>query len=95
MKSRAVGVVIVAAMLVGQSGCAMIGSTRNVASTMWHSFKPNPTDYRDSTDEINDQWSSVGREGRGDRPLEQESDPLKAWLMSSKARNIERNLGVE
>jgi len=42
-----------------------------------------------------DKWGSVGREGRGNRALEDENDPLKPLLMSDRAREIERNLGYK
>lgn len=46
-------------------------------------------------DALDDKWSSVGKEGRGHRPLEDERDPLKPLLMSKEARDIERNLGYK
>ena len=42
-----------------------------------------------------DKWSSVGKDGRGNRQLEDERDPLKSMLMSTEAQNIERNLGYK
>ncbi|HAH48037.1 MAG TPA: hypothetical protein DCM07_24920 [Planctomycetaceae bacterium] len=59
-------------------------------------FKPKPFDADWSGEEEIDQWSYVGDEARGDRP--KESDPDGWWqkyVMSNKARNIERNLGIE
>ncbi|QDT92134.1 hypothetical protein [Gimesia algae] len=59
-------------------------------------FKPKPFDPDWSGENEIDQWSSVGDEARGDRP--KESDPDGWWqkyVMSNKARNIERNLGIE
>ncbi len=40
-----------------------------------------------------DKWSYVGKSARGNRPLENENDPLKGALMSKEAQAIERNLG--
>lgn len=48
-----------------------------------------------SEPEIEDKWSSVGKEARGSRPLSDENDPLKPFLMSPEARSIERNLGYK
>lgn len=42
-----------------------------------------------------DRWGFVGKEGRGSRALEDEKDPLKPWLMSKPARDIERSLGYK
>lgn len=42
-----------------------------------------------------DRWGLVGKEGRGNRPLDDEHDPLKPFLMSKEARDIERNLGYQ
>lgn len=41
-----------------------------------------------------DKWAIVGREGRGSRKMEKE-DPLDRFLMSDKAREINRNVGFE
>jgi hypothetical protein len=42
-----------------------------------------------------DKWASVGKDGRGNRKLEDEHDPLKTMLMSKEAQDIERNLGYK
>jgi hypothetical protein len=42
-----------------------------------------------------DKWSAVRKEGRGNRALEDERDPLKPMLMSKEAQDIERNLGYK
>lgn len=42
-----------------------------------------------------DKWSSVRKEGRGNRQLEDEHDPFKGMLMSKEAQDIERNLGYK
>lgn len=42
-----------------------------------------------------DKWAIVGKEGRGNRELEDERDPLKGMLMSKEAQDIERNLGYK
>ncbi len=87
--------VAAAGMLSLLTGCALVDTGKDASRDTWKLFKPRPTDYRDPTQDKDDQWALVGKEGRGDRPIENENDPLKKWLMSPKARNIERNLGVE
>jgi len=48
----------------------------------------NPKDYHDEFD-------VVGKEGRGHQEMEHESDAFTKWIQSPKARNIERNLGID
>jgi hypothetical protein len=45
--------------------------------------------------EEKDKWASVGEQGRGNRALEDEYDPIKDMVMSREAQNIERNLGYK
>lgn len=71
------------------SGCTPASSIRETFS----SLKASSEDYRDTTDESDPQWDAVGREARGDRPLESENDPFR-FLMSEKARSIERSVGI-
>lgn len=73
-----------------QAGCALFQPIQEVSYHTWRGFRPKGHDYRDVTEEANDEWSSVGTEARGNSPLEKGGDPL----YSSKARSIERNLGV-
>ena len=42
-----------------------------------------------------DKWASVGQQGRGNRALDDENDPVKGIIMSKKAQDIERNLGYK
>jgi len=57
-------------------------------------FRPNSSDGWDPTEEPDPQWESVGIEARGGQALEYENDPSRKYLMSKKARAIERNLGI-
>lgn len=75
-------------LVLGISGCAAVDATKS----MWTSMKPRPSED-DGTKGKGD-WDWVGKQGRGDRPIEYENDPLKKWLYSDKALEIERNLGV-
>lgn len=69
--------------------------TRDTFRQTYDALEPTAGGYDNSTDDSTDQWSFVGKEARGDRPVQAENDPLKPYLMSKKARHIERNLGVE
>jgi hypothetical protein len=40
-------------------------------------------------------WSKLGRQMRGDHPVEQMFDPLRDIMVSPKAQSIERSLGVD
>lgn len=76
------------------SGCGLLEWGRDTARV----FTPRGTDY--DKDDIYDSravddWSSVGREGRGDSPIDKESDGLTPYLSSDKARRIARNVNVD
>jgi len=77
------------------AGCAGPGSSGDMMHESFRIFKPRASDYRDHTQEEDDEWAAVGKEARGNRPLENENDPLKEWFMSPKAKSIERSLGYE
>ena len=81
---------ILAATLCLQSGCALVEPMR----ASMKMFKPNSNDYRDGTDETEDNWSFVGTEARGERAMEK-NGPLERLMMSPKARSITRNVGIE
>ena len=74
------------------TGCA---STEGMMHESFRIFKPRVSDYRDETQEVDEEWDSVGKAARSNRPLENENDPLKEWFMSPKAKSIERSLGYE
>lgn len=54
-----------------------------------------PPQSEPDLDKPADRWGFVGKEGRGNRPLRDENDPLKPFLMSPEAQQIERNLGYK
>jgi len=59
-------------------------------------FKPRQTDYRDETEEEDDEWDFVGQEARGTQTRERDPDRWwHKWFMSEKARSIERNVGID
>ena len=78
------------------TGCAMMQPISEAARDGMQLLKPTAAGYRDtSTDDIDD-WGFVGEEARGDRPKEADPDPWwQRYVMSSRARSIERNLGIE
>ena len=80
---------VAATLSAGLSGCGSL-STSSLSSI----FRM-PPEGRDPTEEETEDWNAVGREARGNRPLEKNTDP--AWLdfRSSQAKSIERNLGIE
>ena len=68
-------------------GCASVGIKNGIPYFSKHEqWEPEVED---------DKWASVGKIGRGTRPLEDERDPLKSVLMSKEAQDIERNLGYK
>jgi hypothetical protein len=68
-------------------------STRFFKQTM----APGGTDREHWADEQADPWiEEAGVEARGDRARQKDPDPwFKNYLMSEKARSIERNLGID
>ena len=59
--------------------------------------KPSGKDpFNDAnSDNVSDEFGFVGREGRGHRPRDKESDGLTKSLSSPESRAILRNLGVD
>lgn len=56
---------------------------------------PNDGYYSNVADEEDEPWvKNVGVEGRGDQEMTVETDPVRNWWLSTKAKGIERNLGV-
>lgn len=75
---------------VSLTGCAMTTAVKESFAM----FRPNSDDGWDPTENPDPQWDSVGIEARGGESLEYENDPSRKYLMSNKARAIERNLGI-
>lgn len=69
----------------GMTGCSMLGNKGSLAAGQ----------HEPKMEEEPDRWAMVGKEGRGNRPLEDEHDPLKPLLMSKQARDIENSLGYK
>ena len=68
------------------SGCAMMDTGRNIISGRRNDqSEPAVTE---------DKWAFVGKEARGNYPKEN-ADWFEKWLWSEKARDINRNFGVQ
>jgi hypothetical protein len=70
-------------------------SARKVTRESMKPMKMRPNDYRDTTQEVEDEWTSVGRTASTVRGVEKDDDPFRKILMTPKAMSIERNLGIE
>lgn len=64
---------------------------------VFDSFRPNPFGYSDAGDDPGSEWDFVGNEGRAEQPRQPEPNDqwFKKYLMSPRARSIERNLGFD
>ena len=77
------------------SGCATAEPSAGVFSESMKSMMPSTGGYRDSTQEEGDGWEIVGKEGRGHMAPDKDPDPWwQQYVMSPKARSVERNLGI-
>lgn len=95
MQSRTSWLLIVVALSVSSPGCGLMQSAKQMTSESMKSLKPRPTDYRDTTGEMDDEWTSVGRTASNVRGIEKDNDPVRKMILSPKALSIERNLGIE
>ncbi|MFM9963884.1 MAG: hypothetical protein ACKV2Q_22005 [Planctomycetaceae bacterium] len=95
MWSRSVWLCVVVAVGVCVPGCGLMKSAQTVTRESMKSFKLRPNDYRDTTGEVEDEWTSVGTTASTVRGVEKDEDPFRKRIMSPKAISIERNLGIE
>jgi len=92
---------IVCGLLLGsgllvQTGCTLVDWTRQSTVNTLRMFKPRQTDYRDETEEDDDEWDFVGHEARGTQKRERDPDRWwHKWVISEKHRSIDRNLGID
>ena len=85
-------------VLASAPGCMLTDMFRESARTTKRIYTPDTNGYRDTSEEpgAGDEWAFVGEDGRGGQPREHDPDPFwKRWVMSEKARSIERNLGYD
>lgn len=89
--------ILLLALVAGSSGCALTQPLNSITRYAKDLFTFRGTDYVDPTEEEDDAWiSEAGDEARGDRPREKDPDQwYKKYVMSEKARSIERNLGID
>lgn len=96
MPFRTLAAALLLCLMFAQTGCALIKPTETFFGGLGRALKFRPNDYRDTTDEPTDEWDFVGKDARGNRPVLREPDTWwQKYMMSEKARSIERNLGVE
>lgn len=80
--------VLLAAMNSLLQGCASVGIKNGIP------YFAKQEQWEPEIEE-EDKWASVGKIGRGNRPLDDEIDPVKSMIMSKQAQDIERNLGYK
>lgn len=81
-----------------QTGCAMLEEGRDAIKTTFDAVRPKTGGYRDDNNDgaqHNDSWKFVGDESRAGDVREKETDGLTKFVQSPKARDIERNLGID
>lgn len=80
----------------GAMGCNLVQSPVSATQQMMGMFRANPSDWTDSSTEDDGEWDFVGDEGRAEYAREQDPDPwFGRFIISDKARSIERNLGID
>lgn len=95
MSCRASWLTVIVVLSLFAPGCGLMKSTKQVTAESMKSMKLRPTDYRDTTGESEDEWTSVGRTASSVRGIEKDNDPVRKLILSPKALSIERNLGIE
>jgi hypothetical protein len=97
MRNRLLMVLLCSA-LIGSGGCTVVSTVREMTASTVQALRPESGNGWDPGSESTDPWvQEAGAQARGNREMEKEADPLnlKRFFMSDKARDIERNLGVE
>lgn len=87
---------MLAVFTAASTGCTMMNAGKQAVVDSTRMFRPNPHDAPLRFEDEEDEWASVGREGR--HGMDRERDPDRWWqkhMMSSQARHIERNLGID
>lgn len=97
MRKRGLFGILLAFLVTSSSGCALTEPLKPVAHYTKRVFQFRGTDYVDPTEEEVDYWiTDAGDEARGDQPRERDPDQWwKNYVMSEKARSIERNVGID
>lgn len=95
---RLATITLCATLAAWSTGCNMMGTMQGMVSNATQALRPTSFDGWDPGSETGDPWvQQAGAEARGNRPVEREVDPLgfRNLFMSAKARDIEKNLGIE
>ncbi len=92
---RTVAGALLGLSLTGLPGCAVVEMSQEFARASLRMFTPRTSDYRDYNEEPGDDWSIVGDEARNIYGVERDPDRWYKNLQSEKARQIERNTGVD
>ena len=88
--------VAAAAALTALPGCALLEPWGQFWHEVKRNAKPSGEDARDYTEEKQEEWKVVGKEGRKGQHVEKDPDQwYRKYIMSEKAREIEENLGFE
>jgi hypothetical protein len=88
-----VGVCLISLQL---AGCSAMESPVSATRRMTRMMTPKPFDNEKEVDSDDGEWDFVGDEGRAGIAREQDPDPwFGKYILSDKARAIERNLGVD
>lgn len=95
MSRRASWLCVLLGVAVCMPGCGLMQSARMMTRESLKSMKARPNGYRDTTEEADDEWTSVGRTASTVRGVETDDDPLRKLMLSPKAMSIERNLGIQ
>ena len=95
MSCRVGWLTVIVALSVCLPGCGLMQSAREVSRESMKPLKLRPNDYRDTTKDAEDEWTSVGRTASTVRGTEKDNDPFRKMIASPKALSIERNLGIE
>ncbi len=87
----------VLALAASQPGCALFMTPSEAWMSLKHTFSPSDDYYVTGTKPDEDrQWRVAGEEGRRGQAVEKDPDQwYRKYFMTSKAREIERNLGFE
>ena len=95
MSRRASLLCVLLTVAVCVPGCGLMQSARMMTRESMKSMKARPNGYRDTTQEVEDEWTSVGRTASTVRGVEKDDDPMRKIMLSPKSISIERNLGIE
>ena len=89
--------VLLLAWVVGFSGCGLMQPLNSMTRYTKNLFTFRGTDFIDPTEEVDDDWiTEAAQEARPDQIRERDPDQwYKKYVMSEKARSIERNLGFD